>query len=123
MTAWAGGTGAVHLIAVELALKIVQKINARERFMAYIVVPLYPEGEPLPPPHLLQHSADQLPSTRNQGNFNGASLHTTHCIHQTPCRVESILPDDAVRVCCSCQVFPRALPSRRFCIGRRTPWA
>mmetsp|Transcript_18608 Transcript_18608/g.56169 ORF Transcript_18608/g.56169 Transcript_18608/m.56169 type:complete len:842 (-) Transcript_18608:570-3095(-) len=38
--------GANHLVAVELALKIVQKINARERFMAYIVLPLFPEGVP-----------------------------------------------------------------------------
>ena len=31
-------------MAIELALKIVQKINAGQRFMAYIVLPLYPEG-------------------------------------------------------------------------------
>lgn len=36
--------GATHLVAIELALKIVQKINAGQRFMAYIVLPLFPEG-------------------------------------------------------------------------------
>ena len=36
--------GATHLIAIELALKIVQKINAGERFMVYAVIPMWPEG-------------------------------------------------------------------------------
>ena len=36
--------GATHLVPIEIALKIVQKINAGERFMAYIMVPLFPEG-------------------------------------------------------------------------------
>lgn len=39
-------TGAEHLIPIELALKIVQKIHSGERFMAYILLPLYPEGDP-----------------------------------------------------------------------------
>lgn len=37
-------TGANHLVCIELALKIVQKINAGQRFMAYILLPLFPEG-------------------------------------------------------------------------------
>jgi hypothetical protein len=40
------GTGANHLVCIELALKIVQKINAGQRFMAYILLPLFPEGDP-----------------------------------------------------------------------------
>lgn len=36
--------GATHLVAIELALKIVQKINAGQRFMAYVMLPLFPEG-------------------------------------------------------------------------------
>jgi hypothetical protein len=34
-----------HLIPVELALKIVSKINAGERFAVYVVLPMYSEGE------------------------------------------------------------------------------
>lgn len=33
-----------HLIPLEIALKIVAKINAGERFAAYIVLPMYSEG-------------------------------------------------------------------------------
>ena len=36
--------GATHLVPIEIALKIVSKINDGERFMAYIVIPLFPEG-------------------------------------------------------------------------------
>ncbi|XP_022850139.1 phospholipase D alpha 1-like isoform X1 [Olea europaea var. sylvestris] len=38
--------GALHLIPKELSLKIVSKIEARERFTVYIVVPMWPEGNP-----------------------------------------------------------------------------
>ena len=38
--------GATHLVPIEIALKIVSKINDGERFMAYIVIPLFPEGAP-----------------------------------------------------------------------------
>lgn len=38
--------GALHLIPKELSLKIVSKIQARERFSVYIVVPMWPEGIP-----------------------------------------------------------------------------
>ncbi|KAH7431902.1 hypothetical protein KP509_08G072300 [Ceratopteris richardii] len=37
---------AVHLIPVELALKIACKIEAGERFSVYVVVPMWPEGIP-----------------------------------------------------------------------------
>lgn len=33
-----------HLIPLEIALKIVSKINQGERFAAYIVLPMYSEG-------------------------------------------------------------------------------
>ncbi|KAJ4749067.1 Phospholipase D [Rhynchospora pubera] len=39
-------TGADNLIPIELALKIVSKIKARERFSVYIVIPMWPEGNP-----------------------------------------------------------------------------
>ncbi|KAJ7234779.1 hypothetical protein O6H91_10G068700 [Diphasiastrum complanatum] len=39
-------TDALHLIPRELALKIVSKIEAGERFTVYIVVPMWPEGIP-----------------------------------------------------------------------------
>lgn len=40
------GTGAENLIPIELAIKIARKIKARERFAAYIVIPMWPEGNP-----------------------------------------------------------------------------
>ncbi|KAJ4881529.1 Phospholipase D delta [Raphanus sativus] len=38
--------GADNLIPIELALKIASKIRARERFAVYIVIPMWPEGDP-----------------------------------------------------------------------------
>ncbi|GMN32409.1 hypothetical protein TIFTF001_003664 [Ficus carica] len=38
--------GANNLIPMEIALKIVNKIKANERFSAYIVIPMWPEGAP-----------------------------------------------------------------------------
>ncbi|RWR92386.1 C2/PLDc/PLD_C/PLDc_2 domain-containing protein [Cinnamomum micranthum f. kanehirae] len=39
-------TDADNLVPVELALKIVSKIRAKERFAVYIVIPMWPEGDP-----------------------------------------------------------------------------
>ncbi|GFY90312.1 phospholipase D beta 1 [Actinidia rufa] len=41
--------GANNLIPLEIALKIANKIRAHERFAAYIVVPMWPEGNPTGP--------------------------------------------------------------------------
>ncbi|KAL6005535.1 Phospholipase D beta 1 [Asimina triloba] len=38
--------GANNLIPMEIALKITSKIKANERFSAYIVIPMWPEGDP-----------------------------------------------------------------------------
>ncbi|XP_045793869.1 phospholipase D gamma 1-like [Trifolium pratense] len=38
--------GANNLIPMEIALKIAEKIKANERFAVYIVIPMWPEGEP-----------------------------------------------------------------------------
>ncbi|CAM0146607.1 unnamed protein product [Urochloa decumbens] len=38
--------GADNLIPIELALKIASKIMAKERFAVYIVIPMWPEGNP-----------------------------------------------------------------------------
>ena len=38
--------GANNLIPMEIALKIVDKIKANERFSAYIIIPMWPEGVP-----------------------------------------------------------------------------
>ncbi|XP_064934920.1 phospholipase D gamma 1-like isoform X2 [Musa acuminata AAA Group] len=38
--------GANNLIPIEIALKIANKIRAKERFSAYIVIPMWPEGNP-----------------------------------------------------------------------------
>ncbi|XP_057965730.1 phospholipase D delta [Malania oleifera] len=38
--------GADNLIPMELALKIVSKIREKERFAVYVVIPMWPEGDP-----------------------------------------------------------------------------
>ncbi|KAI3501206.1 hypothetical protein L1887_29069 [Cichorium endivia] len=38
--------GANNLIPMEIALKIANKIRANERFAAYVVIPMWPEGNP-----------------------------------------------------------------------------
>ncbi|XP_047070608.1 phospholipase D delta-like isoform X2 [Lolium rigidum] len=38
--------GAENLIPIELAIKIARKIKAREPFTAYIIIPMWPEGNP-----------------------------------------------------------------------------
>ncbi|XP_020083601.1 phospholipase D delta-like isoform X1 [Ananas comosus] len=43
---YANPDGAGNLIPMELALKIAQKIEERERFAVYIVIPMWPEGAP-----------------------------------------------------------------------------
>ncbi|CAN0841574.1 Phospholipase D beta 1 [Linum grandiflorum] len=42
--------GANNLIPMEIALKIAEKIRAKERFAAYILVPMWPEGVPTSSP-------------------------------------------------------------------------
>ncbi|GAA0143638.1 phospholipase [Lithospermum erythrorhizon] len=46
--AWSSykNAGADHLIPMELTQKIVSKIRAKERFSVYVVVPMWPEGDP-----------------------------------------------------------------------------
>ena len=39
-------SGADNLIPMELALKISSKIRAKERFAVYVVIPMWPEGDP-----------------------------------------------------------------------------
>ncbi|XP_061346125.1 phospholipase D alpha 4-like [Gastrolobium bilobum] len=39
-------SGCGNLIPIEIALKVVSKIKARERFAAYIIIPMWPEGVP-----------------------------------------------------------------------------
>ncbi|KAH1240193.1 hypothetical protein AAZX31_07G009700 [Glycine max] len=39
-------SGCTNLIPIEIALKVVSKIKAKERFSVYIVIPMWPEGEP-----------------------------------------------------------------------------
>ena len=39
-------SGADNLIPMELALKITGKIRAKERFAVYVVLPMWPEGDP-----------------------------------------------------------------------------
>ncbi|GAB2293390.1 hypothetical protein Dimus_027589 [Dionaea muscipula] len=38
--------GCRNLIPTEIALKVVEKIRARERFAVYIIIPMWPEGAP-----------------------------------------------------------------------------
>ncbi|GAA0168061.1 phospholipase [Lithospermum erythrorhizon] len=46
--AWSSykNAGADHLIPMELTQKIVSKIRAKERFCVYVIVPMWPEGDP-----------------------------------------------------------------------------
>ena len=39
-------TNCHHIIPAEIAQRIVEKIYAGERFVAYIVIPMFPEGDP-----------------------------------------------------------------------------
>ncbi|KAJ0006758.1 hypothetical protein Pint_28854 [Pistacia integerrima] len=39
-------SGCRNLIPIEIALKVVNKIKAKERFAVYILIPMWPEGEP-----------------------------------------------------------------------------
>ncbi|KAK4360481.1 hypothetical protein RND71_019433 [Anisodus tanguticus] len=39
-------SGADHLVPMELALKIASKTRAKERFCVYVVLPMWPEGDP-----------------------------------------------------------------------------
>ncbi|XP_076881215.1 phospholipase D alpha 4-like [Bidens hawaiensis] len=39
-------SGCGNLIPIEIALKIVSKIKAKERFAAYVLIPMWPEGGP-----------------------------------------------------------------------------
>ncbi|XP_074562986.1 phospholipase D delta-like isoform X1 [Curcuma longa] len=39
-------SGADNLIPMEIALKIARKIRAKERFAVYVVIPMWPEGDP-----------------------------------------------------------------------------
>jgi len=43
-------TNCNHTIPCEIAEKIVEKIRANERFVAYIVIPMFPEGDPASAP-------------------------------------------------------------------------
>ena len=48
--AWANYIGAgacTHLVPIEIALKIAHQICAGKRFCVYVVLPMWPEGEPL----------------------------------------------------------------------------
>ena len=36
-----------NLIPIEIAYRVVEKINAGETFTAYIVIPMFPEGDPV----------------------------------------------------------------------------
>ena len=39
-------TNCHHTIPVELTMKIVSKIQMKQRFTAYVVIPMFPEGDP-----------------------------------------------------------------------------
>lgn len=43
-------TNCKHLIPVEIAQKIIEKIHTRQRFVAYVVIPMFPEGDPTSAP-------------------------------------------------------------------------
>nr|GFC47587.1 phospholipase D beta 1-like [Tanacetum cinerariifolium] len=40
------GLGANNLIPMEIALKVANKIRLKERFAVYVIIPMWPEGNP-----------------------------------------------------------------------------
>lgn len=40
------GIGAYNLVPMELTLKIASKIRGGERFAVYVIIPMWPEGNP-----------------------------------------------------------------------------
>ena len=43
-------TNCRHIIPVEIVQKIIDKIQLGQRFVAYIVIPMFPEGDPTSAP-------------------------------------------------------------------------
>ncbi|KAF2590321.1 hypothetical protein F2Q70_00038539, partial [Brassica cretica] len=60
--------GADNLVPIELALKIATKIRARERFAVYIVIPMWPEGDPSSAP-VQEILYWQVPASQKWGRF------------------------------------------------------
>ena len=67
--AWPNYTGAgacTHLVPIEIALKIAHQIRAGKRFCVYIVLPMWPEGEPhLSPRTSKSKATEESPATTN----------------------------------------------------------
>ncbi|XP_050375681.1 phospholipase D beta 1 [Argentina anserina] len=75
--------GANNLIPMEIALKIVNKIKANERFSVYIVIPMWPEGVPTSTPiqRILfwQHKTMQMMYEMIYKALLEAGLHNRYC--------------------------------------------
>ncbi|KAM5572642.1 phospholipase D beta 1 [Rosa sericea] len=75
--------GANNLIPMEIALKIVNKIKANERFSVYIVIPMWPEGVPTSTPlqRILfwQHKTMQMMYEMIYKALLEAGLHNKYC--------------------------------------------
>ncbi|XP_004298738.1 PREDICTED: phospholipase D beta 1-like [Fragaria vesca subsp. vesca] len=75
--------GANNLIPMEIALKIVNKIKANERFAVYIVIPMWPEGVPTSTPiqRILfwQHKTMQMMYEMIYKALLEAGLHNRYC--------------------------------------------
>ncbi len=48
-------TNCHHTVPVEIAQKIIDKIHLGQRFVAYIVIPMFPEGDPTSAPIQVLH--------------------------------------------------------------------
>ena len=119
-----------HLIPLEIALKIVSKINQGQRFAAYIVLPMYSEGL-----HASHATAGRL-CWANRGLLSGQGLCAAHapgllCAHTKFAKLEGHPAGNtsARRALSWCewelcaQGIPRPTRCRRFCASRRTPFA
>nr|XP_011463801.1 PREDICTED: phospholipase D beta 1-like [Fragaria vesca subsp. vesca] len=75
--------GVNNLIPMEIALKIVNKIKAEERFSVYIVIPMWPEGDPTSVPVqrilLWQHKTMQMMYGMIYKALLEAGLHNRYC--------------------------------------------
>ncbi|PRQ17871.1 putative phospholipase D [Rosa chinensis] len=75
--------GANNLIPMEIALKIVNKIKANERFSVYIIIPMWPEGDPTSVPLqrilLWQHKTMQMMYEMIYKALKEVGLENTYC--------------------------------------------
>ena len=91
--------GCHHAVCAELVQKIVQKIRAGERFAAYIVQPMFPEGDPyagaLGPPRVCQRRTCTAARLWHLRDLMSTCMHATLII--SPARVGTLCEERSQR--------------------------